>query len=143
MQSEVQVNLELDTVIGHGRDKEKTNLKTSGSVFQKSNATYIKYDEHLEAGKVSNVVKITGTQVTVIRRGAVSMRQTFEQGKTTESVYQSPFGALQMEAKTTQVSFEWDEQNRSGKLSLDYQLSLQQEQPRHHQMTFTLKGVSV
>ncbi|RBW68674.1 DUF1934 domain-containing protein [Bacillus taeanensis] len=132
--------LEVVTVIKDGKRKEKSVIEAKGTLYEKADATFIMYEDELEVGKVSNTVKIVNNDITIIRRGAVSMRQHFVQGKLTEGVYQSPLGTMGMMTKTKQINFHWNPKTHFGKVDLSYELTLQDHNVGTHTVTLKMKG---
>jgi uncharacterized beta-barrel protein YwiB (DUF1934 family) len=137
------ITLEVVTVIKDGKRKEESVTKAKGTLYEKADTTFIMYEDELEVGKVSNTVKIINNEITIIRRGAVSMRQQFLQGKETEGVYQSPLGTMGMVTKTKRTKFHWNPITHFGKVDLSYELILQDQKVGTHTVTLKLKGAEL
>src|SRR5690606_1335568 len=87
-------------------EKQTQQQELQAQLFQKGKAVYIRYNEELEGnGSVSTTLKVEERQVTIIRHGAVRMNHVYRLGEKTTSMYQTPHGALEMEADTTQLEF--------------------------------------
>lgn len=137
---DIPVLIGMQTVIHDGSRQETTNVQAKGTLTSKGNATYIRYEEEMaEAGSVRNVVKIGQNDVTIVRNGAVSMRQRFQEGVTTEGRYKSPVGTMKMETETKRVTYDWDGENGCGRFCLDYDLTLQDRGVGRFELTMKLK----
>lgn len=134
------VDLELSTVIKDG-DSEETNRVTAvGEIISKQGIDMVTYDENLvEEGKVRNVVTIQANKVSVKRDGIVKMNQLFREGKKSENVYQHPHGRIHMETYTYAINYDPFSKESPGKLSIDYQVSLNGQEARMHKLTLILK----
>lgn len=135
----IQVKLVTEIRDGAGR-KELLTTETDGSLYSKGDATFLAYKEMMQnVGQISNIIKIKDDEVTIIRSGGVSMRQTFKKGATTSSFYQSPYGIMEMVAKTEHVDFTYEAKSQKGKLSLSYLLQMQGEWVGRHRLTFMIE----
>jgi uncharacterized beta-barrel protein YwiB (DUF1934 family) len=100
------IKIELCTRIQDQGQKQEHHQQLEGQLYEKETQTYIRYEEDLEGiGKVQNTLKIEGQQAKVIRHGAVSMNHTYQLGETTNGMYHSPHGPLEMETNTTQLQY--------------------------------------
>lgn len=127
MSEEIPVVIDLTSkVVGRDAGEETTSNQVEGQLISKENATYIRYNEDIaDTGRVRNVVKVTESDVTIIRNGAVSMNQQFLQGETTTGDYGTSFGTLHMETTTRQLHVEKNHDGEISALHLAYQLQLQ------------------
>lgn len=125
----VAVSVTMDTSISDGENQETVHIATVGKLFKKNASLYLQFkEESQEEGTVNQIVKIdTSKEVTVIRQGAVSMKQSFQLACKTEGVYQSQFGAMLMETKTTSIDIQINEQKAVGTIQFSYQLHMQHE----------------
>ncbi|WP_096203008.1 DUF1934 domain-containing protein [Bacillus sp. FJAT-45350] len=131
---DVDVTLRVNRI--QNGNKQLDHIKTVGQLHEKNQSLYLHYEEELEeVGKVRTLIKVTDADVTIIRQGAVQMRQPFLLHKTTSGTYHSPFGLLEMETTTNELQFEWSKEKQSGQLILSYQLLLQGEDGGEHELT--------
>ncbi|NSL52993.1 DUF1934 domain-containing protein [Calidifontibacillus erzurumensis] len=122
--------------------KDLLTTETEGALYSKDGATYLAYKEMMEdVGQISNVIKIKNEEVTIIRTGAVSMRQTYKKGEITSGSYHTPYGRFEMVAKTEHVDFTNKPQSRKAQLLLTYQLKMQGEWIGRHRLTFMIEKV--
>lgn len=141
--AKIPIRLKLVTEIrdGAGR-KELLTIEEEGTLYSKEDATFLAYKEMMESvGQISNIIKIKGDEVSIIRSGGVSMRQTYKRGATTSGSYQSPYGMMEMVAKTENVDFTNRTESKKAKLILSYQLQMQGEWVGRHRLTFMIDKI--
>ncbi|WP_139491036.1 DUF1934 domain-containing protein [Brevibacillus dissolubilis] len=101
---------------------DETKQTHEGKGTAKGNGWYFTYKEELEeAGSVNTVYKIEDGMVSLIRQGQLQMKQLFVKGRTSESVYHSPYGMFEMETHTSKLSVK-SEGERPERISIAYQL---------------------
>jgi uncharacterized beta-barrel protein YwiB (DUF1934 family) len=135
------VSVALKTQITDGAQKQVIDLSTTGRLFRKASGLYLQFkEENQEVGLVNQIVKIdeSGT-VTIIRQGAVSMKQLFIQGETTEGVYRSPFATMLMKTSTNRVDISINENEGLGSVQLSYQLHMQSEFAGNYEVTINFR----
>ncbi|WLR61699.1 DUF1934 domain-containing protein [Guptibacillus hwajinpoensis] len=140
--SDHPIEITIDSRIQSGKEKESTNYSVQGNLVEKGEALYLRYEESLEIGKVSTTVKIDKEQVTVIRRGALSMRQQFAPGQVSESLYKTPFGSMPMQIRTERIEQLVDKEKLKGRLTLRYLLNLEEDETQRHELSLSWKGAS-
>lgn len=141
--AKIPIRLKLVTEIrdGAGR-KELLTIEEEGTLYSKEDATFLAYKEMMEnVGQISNVIKIKGDEVSIMRSGGVSMRQTYKKGAKTSGSYQSPYGMMEMVAKTENIDFTNRTESRKAKLILSYQLQMQGEWVGRHRLTFMIDKI--
>lgn len=85
-------------------NEEETIHDYTGRYVEKENAWYLTYREQMEGiGEVGTTLRLGEKSVTLVRQGQVSSRQQFEKGKSTHSVYRSPYGPFDMETHTNKL----------------------------------------
>ncbi len=141
--AKIPIRLKLVTEIrdGAGR-KELLTIEEEGTLYSKEDATFLAYKEMMEnVGQISNIIKIKGDEVSIMRSGGISMRQTYKKGATTSGSYQSPYGMMEMVAKTENIDFTNRTESRKAKLILSYQLQMQDEWVGRHRLTFMIEKI--
>ncbi len=137
----IPIEVELHTKITESGTTEDSSLSSSGTLYRKNDAVYLRYEEVInEADKVNTTIKIQNDEITIIRQGAVSMRQRFIPGAEKEGTYGSPYGPIQIATRTEKVDFDWNEAELKGHLSMEYQVLFQGEEAGYHQMLIKLRG---
>lgn len=76
-----------------------------GSYHLHNDRHYIQYEEKPEEGEgiIKNTMKIGLTQVEMTKKGAGSAQMTFDINQTSEAIYQTPYGNLCFEVKTSKL----------------------------------------
>ncbi|WP_221567342.1 DUF1934 domain-containing protein [Alkalihalobacillus sp. TS-13] len=137
----IPIEVDLHTKITESGATEDTSLSSSGTLYRKNDTVYLRYEEVINGtDKVNTTIKIQNDDITIIRQGAVSMRQRFAPGVEKEGTYESPYGPIQIATRTEKVDFDWNEAEKKGHLSLDYQVLFQGEESGYHQMLIKLRG---
>lgn len=121
-------------------NQEETVHDYAGRCVEKANAWYLTYREQLEGiGEVSTTLKLGKSVVTLIRQGNVSTRQQFEKGKSTHSVYHSPYGPLDMETHTSKLRIQY-ENDRPILVEIAYQLWMSGQYAGEHQLKIRVQS---
>lgn len=137
----IPVKVMLHTKITDSGENEDTKLTSDGTILRKADAVYLRYDEMLnDTDQVNTTIKIKDEDITIIRSGAVSMKQRFAPGSLKEGTYESPYGPIQIATRTESMDFEWHENSQEGKLSLNYQVLFQGEEAGYHELEIKLRG---
>ncbi|WP_126428954.1 DUF1934 domain-containing protein [Brevibacillus marinus] len=85
---------------------------------------YFTYVESVaDVGEVRTVLKVGVDEVTILRQGPLEMKQRFQSGMDSESIYHSPFGRFRMKVYTRRLRVTHQE-NRPLAVDLAYQLWL-------------------
>ena len=111
-------------------DQDQIEFITEGKVFKKGDATYVTYEE----GEMSGLEKVQTTlrigrngDIRMKRYGNTVMMETvmeFQKGKRFNSLYQTPYGPLEMEILTNRIVNTIRPDNCTGSLYIDYDIAL-------------------
>ncbi|WLD93207.1 DUF1934 domain-containing protein [Alkalihalobacillus sp. AL-G] len=141
MDDSTPITISLHSISDQSGEQEEIRFSAPGTLYQKESATYVRYEEVInETDKVNTTIKITDGDATIIRRGAVSMRQQFIQGEQTDGTYGSLYGPIKIGTDTKSMDFKWDERTKVGALSLEYRVLFEGEETGNHQLSIRLKG---
>ena len=84
----------------HLADGEDGNIEvvTAGDYYNRGGKHYILYDEVTEGmdGHTSNVIKIGENSLEITKKGLLNTRLAVEKGKSHRTVYQTPFGDIEL-----------------------------------------------
>ena len=110
---------------------DKMEFVTDGKMYERDGATYLIYEESEFSGfpGCKTSLKLKGDRVRMKRIGddlAGGTVMEFESGKRFTSVYETPFGEMDMEILTDRVLNNIDE-NGTGNVEVDYHVSLEGE----------------
>ncbi|GEL77312.1 DUF1934 domain-containing protein [Tenuibacillus multivorans] len=129
----IPINIKIDTEIEDENGNESISKTEKGSYVHKGNIHMIKYDEQMEdLGFVVTTIVIQDDRISVKREGPLQMHQVFRIGASTECVYYHPYGKFRMETTTHRMQFVKGIGNRSGKIYMNYDVTLNDQEPRRH-----------
>lgn len=125
----IPVNVEMSTIVSDQERNEEINLKSIGALYSKGSVWFLQFKEAGEEyGEINQIIKINNQKSLLVHRhGNVSMKQAFEEGVTTEGVYQSPYGNMLMQTLTKEVKVEINELKGIGSISFTYLLHIQKD----------------
>ena len=83
--------------LAHGEDGN-IEVVTAGDYYNRGGKHYILYDEVTEGmdGHTSNVIKIGENSLEITKKGLLNTRLVVEKGKSHRTVYQTPFGDIEL-----------------------------------------------
>lgn len=134
-----QVTLQLTSKqIMNGQTEEVRHHYEANAVL-KQNAWFFTYKEPLDDQlEVNAVLKVGQQEVTLLRQGAVQMKQSFQKGQSSSSRYNTPYASYQMQVHTHQLRIK-EEDNRPSEIAIGYQLWLNEELMGEIQLHYSLK----
>jgi uncharacterized beta-barrel protein YwiB (DUF1934 family) len=101
--------------------KEEISFVTEGELYDKNVAYYLRYKEELiEGEETTTTLKIKEKRLTLIRDGAVRMKQEFRAGESSSFAYQIPYGQWDFELIVDKVDIKTN--NQVGNIKLEYTL---------------------
>lgn len=121
-------------------EKEEIEFYTDGECTIKGSTIYLRYEETHELGAVKTTVKIKDREITVIRSGAVRMKQTFIENEQTSTDYSTPFGQMQLATKTNSLFLQTDKGAKEGKVVIIYDLIIGENDKHLHTLTISFKA---
>lgn len=87
-------------------EEEVIEVITSGNYYYKNGKHYILYEEQDEQQKVTkNRIKIETSRVEMKKNGAITTNMIFEEGKENITYYNTGFGTLLVQVKTSSITF--------------------------------------
>lgn len=103
-------------------NEEPVITRAPGTYHLHKGKHYISYEELSEDGEgvIKSRIGLDPVRVEMTRSGAASARMSFEESCNTEAVYQTPYGELRFEIRTSRIMIE-EVQNRL-EASLEYSL---------------------
>ncbi len=112
-----------------------------------SNKHVVKYDEYIEDNDsnapiaITNFLKIdsSSNMVTLTKKGASSSNMVFQEGYHHDSLYQTPFGAMQMSLYTTGLTIE--ENDESINISIKYSLAMNKSHVSDCSITINIESI--
>lgn len=122
------------------KEIERHQTESSGKAWLNREWWVVRFVEQEGSRKIGmTTIKAADERVTVIRRGAVTMRQVFDIGKQTSGMYSHPYGRMEMLTRTDAVrrrelEDEWIVQWR-------YRLNMNGVETGAYHMTLTIKAI--
>ena len=99
-------------------------VTTTGKYYEKDGKRYLFYDEIGDDTNliVKNSIQITEEHVSVSKKGLINAQMNFEKENKLVSVYETPYGQMEMAIYTTGICL--DEQDDFLELKLEYLLEI-------------------
>jgi uncharacterized beta-barrel protein YwiB (DUF1934 family) len=122
--------------------QENMEFVTDGKLYNKNDATYLIYDESELSGVpgCKTSLKFKDDMVHMRRLGdkeRKGMSMEFEQGKRYKSLYETPYGSIDMEILTNKVDNQL-KPDGTGKVFIDYIVSLGGQQEGRNALTIEI-----
>ena len=87
-----------------GADDDSVEMIYAGQHFFRNGKHFIKYQESLEDGLVTdNLIKISPDEVELVRKGPMTTNMLFTVGEKNLSYYETPFGSMTMGIDTSDM----------------------------------------
>jgi uncharacterized beta-barrel protein YwiB (DUF1934 family) len=120
-------------------DEQVMEFATEGQLYERNGSTYLLYKETEMSGLegCTTSLKVKGETVRMKRYGEMLPIDTvmeFQKGQRYEGMYETPYGAFQMEILTNSV----DNRLHEGALNIDYAISLKGLVETHSQLNITI-----
>jgi uncharacterized beta-barrel protein YwiB (DUF1934 family) len=122
---QIPVKIKVHTSIQNGGEKENFELTTFGRYYLKNASAYLQYEEVTEEGQMKTTIKLTGTEMLLMRSGSIKMRMLLEEKKKHRGSYTTPFGELQIMTDTKELQHRWNSESSEGRIEVLYKLSIQ------------------
>lgn len=133
-----QVIIKLKTIINDQGQIETMKTEQRGTFIRRGMRDVLLYDEVTDEGaKIGNFITIQKDKVSIKRSGSISMHQQFVVGQIDETMYEHPHGTIHLETVTQRLKYEPIPTRYSGKLEIDYTVSLNGQQERKHKLVLT------
>ena len=126
---DIMIRLTGRQLNSEGTDTDQIEFITEGKAYKKGNATYLTYEEGEMSGleKVRTTVRIGNDgEIRMKRFGSSLLLETvmeFQKGKRFNSLYQTPYGAIEMEVLTNRI-INSIRPDLTGSLYIDYDIAL-------------------
>lgn len=108
-------------------NKEPISVTTPGEFYERNNCYYAVYKETEISGMkgTTTTLKIKPDKFSMLRNGTTSTKMEFEKGKQTFSMYNTPYGTLELEINTKDLQVLMDDSG--GKVHVKYELSISRQ----------------
>lgn len=105
---DVKINIHTIQYNEYG-ERDDIKLKTTGTLYEKKDNTYVVYKENEDGKETTTSIKIENDKVTIKRFGQINSTMTFKADQTINSNYATPQGMFIVEIKTTKLNIEHKE----------------------------------
>ncbi len=87
-------------------NEEPVITRAPGTYHLHKDRHYISYEEPLGEGEgvIRSRIRLDTARVEMTRSGAACARMSFEESRNTEAVYQTPYGELRFEIRTSRIT---------------------------------------
>ena len=117
------VIIRLQSSIRHpGQDEETHELETLGRYIEKSNTSYLKYDEVANDQEIRTTVKMGNAEALIMRSGAVDMRLPFIADGERPGAYGNGPANFKLIVKTNRLELTEREDVLGGRFGVAYEL---------------------
>jgi uncharacterized beta-barrel protein YwiB (DUF1934 family) len=122
-----------------GEEAEAIKTTASGVYQYRNGKHFIHYDEKIENGKeiTKNTIKISQSQIDIMKRGSSNSHMVFNLGEPTRSVYETPYGSLVFIIHTTIINVE--EYPNEIRVKLQYTLSSENSHLSDNHITIKIR----
>jgi uncharacterized beta-barrel protein YwiB (DUF1934 family) len=105
-------------------DNEEIQVVTPGTFYSKDDVFYAEYAETQISGMegTTTTMKIKPNSFSLIREGSTSTEMEFDKKEKSVSMYNTPFGTLEMKIETKKLDVDVDEDG--GEIYIKYLLSI-------------------
>lgn len=121
-------------------DDEGIEVVTPGEFFKKDDFYYAIYDETEISGMdgTRTTLKIKDDKVVIMRDGTTSANMEFERGKSNISLYNTPYGVLELKIKTYEMDVNISE--TGGDIEIEYDMEMQGQDPIETIISINIKA---
>ncbi|WP_413627645.1 DUF1934 domain-containing protein [Fructilactobacillus vespulae] len=117
------VNVIVDTKIVQDGNQETHHFEEKGELSHVNNKDYLRYQETVNGTNTLVTFKIDEEQTVHLKRSAdVQLHLEFNEGQTTASHYETPYGKLQIGTLAQKVDVTIDDEAGAGHVNVDYEL---------------------
>ena len=108
-----------------GVDPDAAELMTEGALEPTEAGLRLTYQESALTGMegTTTTLEVSGSRVVLTRVGSVSSRMVFEEGQQHTSLYETPFGELSVDIRTSALRHNLTE--RGGLLEIKYSIAVE------------------
>lgn len=121
------------------KDEEAISVTTPGEFYKKENSYYAVYKETEISGMegTTTTLKIKNDKFTMIRMGSTTTKMEFLQDKKTFSLYNTPYGTLELEINTRELEIDMDD--NGGKIHINYELNISKQTKQDTELDIEIK----
>ncbi len=112
----------LISLVSFQNDEDKLEVVTPGDFYKKEDLYIVEYDETKISGMegTKTILKIGNDNFTLLREGNTITNMNFQNGKESISIYDTPYGVLQIKIKTKDLLVNVNDQG--GEILVNYNM---------------------
>lgn len=112
---------------------------TPGNFYKRDNTYYAIYKETKISGMegTTTTLKVSGDKFSLIRVGSTTSKMEFYKGKENISMYDTPYGTLELKTKTKELIINLDDEG--GKVYIDYDMSISGQNTQNTSLEINIK----
>jgi len=120
-------------------DEEEIEVVTPGTFYEKDNSYYAEYAETTISGMegTTTTLKINPDKFSLIRIGSTSAEMDFDKKANNISMYNTPYGTLELKIETKKLDIKVDE--NGGDIYIKYLLSVLGQDPLDTTLKINIK----
>ena len=114
-------------------------LVSTGMYGERNGVYYIRYEESSTTGLdgVKTTIKVHPDSIILLRTGSVSMRHQYVRGEERDTVYETPFGPIEMSLTTHELDVHMDESG--GHVHLGYDIAVDGQAQFYNQLDIDVR----
>ncbi|MBC2579885.1 DUF1934 domain-containing protein [Clostridium sp. DJ247] len=122
-----------------GNEEEAIEVVTPGDFYYKDNLYYAVYEETTISGMegTTTTLKIGKNTLSLIRVGNTSAKMEFEEKRENISMYNTPYGTIELRIKTNNLNINID--NNGGDIFIDYHMSVSGQSSQNTLLSINIK----
>jgi uncharacterized beta-barrel protein YwiB (DUF1934 family) len=123
--------------VGH---EDSIEVVTPGEFYKKEDLYYAIYEETEISGMegTTTTLKISKDKLSLIRKGSTSAKMDFDRNSKNLSMYDTPYGTLELRIETKELDIEIDEDG--GNIFVNYNMSLSGQTPYNTILKINIKA---
>lgn len=120
-------------------DDEGIEVVTPGEFFEKEGSYYAIYNETEISGMegTKTTLKINKEKVYIIRDGTTSAKMEFEKNKQDISLYNTPYGIMELRIITRDINIKIDD--NGGEIHIKYDMEMEDQEPLETSIYINIK----
>lgn len=120
---------------------EPISVTTPGEFYRRNDCYYAVYKETEISGMegTTTTLKIKPDKFSILRMGTTSTKMEFQKDKKTFSLYDTPYGTLELEINTKQLQI--DINDEGGKVSVKYELNISKQSKQLTNLQIEIKVI--
>lgn len=121
-------------------ENDVIEVVTPGDFYEKDGSYYAVYKETEISGMegTTTTLKISNDKFSIIRIGSTSAKMEFDKKAKSVSMYNTPYGTLELKIETKSLSVDVGE--KGGDIQVNYNLSVSGQTPHNTQLKINIKA---